>query len=152
MAELLILSGAGVNAVTQPNVDTPLHLVKSIELAKILIGCGASLTAKNAWLQTPLHCACKSGLVELVEYLVSSGAHIDMKDQQGRTPLHCCAAGNRDAVARCLIEAGCSIHELDLEGISALALAELMGFQDVARVISAHQKLSSQQAVFSAEK
>ncbi len=155
VAELLILNCADVNAVTLPNVDTPLHLAKSIELAKFLIESGASLTSQNAWFQTPLHCACKAGHVDLVHYFVTCGAYIDAKDQQGRTPLHCCAAGNKDDVARCLIEFGCSIAVLDQAGASALAVAESMGFQEVARVIravSVEQRLPSQQTVFSSEK
>lgn len=68
----------------------------------------------------------------------------------------CCgallAALTAAAVAQFLVEAGCSVGEQDTEGVSALALAELMAFQGVARVISAHQRLSSQQSVFSAEK
>jgi ankyrin repeat protein len=152
VAELLIVNGASVSVVTQPNMDTPLHLAKSIELATVLFESGASLEAQNAWLQTPLHCACKSGHEELVQYLIRCGANMNAKDQQGRTSLHYCAAGNKEAVAQFLVEAGCSVGEQDTEGVSALALAELMAFQGVARVISAHQRLSSQQSVFSAEK
>ena len=154
VAELLILNGANVNAVTLPNVDTPLHLAKSIELAKFLIESGALLTSQNAWFQTPLHCACKSGNAALVKCLVSSCGELDAKDQQGRTPLHYCSAGNRNVIAKFLIESGCNISELDAEGISALALAELMGFQDVAKEIRSHQHLpsSAPQSMFFEEK
>ena len=138
-----------MNAVNQSNIETPLHLVQSVEMAEILVMSGASLTSQNAWFQTPLHCACKSGEAALVKYLISSGGNIDAKDQQGRTPLHYCSAGNRDVIAECLIEAGCSISELDSEGSSALVLAEMMGFQDVANVIRKHQSSSS---MFSEEK
>jgi ankyrin repeat protein len=152
VVELLLSNGANVNASTKPNLDTPLHLAKSVEMAHVLIDSGASLTSQNAWLQTPLHCACKGGDVQLVERMVSSGAQLDVKDQQGRSALHCCSAGNRDAIAAFLIEARCDIALKDSEGVSALALAESMGFQDVAKVIRAHQQLASQQPVFSAEK
>ncbi len=124
-----------MNAVNRPNMDSPLHLVKSVELAELLMKSGASLASQNAWFQTPLHCACKSGNAALVKCLVSSRGELDAKDQQGRTPLHYCSAGNRNVIAKCLIESGCNISELDAEGISALALAELMGFQDVAKEI-----------------
>jgi ankyrin repeat protein len=135
-------------AVTPPDTDnTPRDTV-----ATVLFESGASLEAQNAWLQTPLHCACKSGHEELVQYLIRCGANMNAKDQQGRTSLHYCAAGNREVVAQFLVDAGCSVGEQDSEGVSALALAELMAFQGVARVISAHQRLSSQQSVFSAEK
>jgi ankyrin repeat protein len=152
VAELLILSGASVNTVSHPNVDTPLHLVKSVEMAQLLLDCGASLTAKNAWHQTPLHCACKSGDVELVKCFVCFGADLDAKDQQGRTALHCCAASNTVTTAECLIEAGCDIEAVDCEGFSALELAKLMAFHDVVKVISAHRRSPPPQPVFSAEK
>ena len=154
VAELLLLNGANVNAVNRPNMDSPLHLVKSVELAELLMKSGASLASQNAWFQTPLHCACKSGNAALVKCLVSSRGELDAKDQQGRTPLHYCSAGNRNLIAKCLIESGCNISELDAEGISALALAELMGFQDVAKEIRSHQQLpsSAPQSMFFEEK
>jgi ankyrin len=153
VAELLLSNGADVNAVNQPNTETPLHMVKSVAMAEILVNSGASLAAQNAWLQTPLHCACKSGEAELVKYLISSGGMLDAQDQQGRTPLHYCSAGNRDDIAECLIQCGCSISKLDSDGFSALTLSELMGFQDVAKVIKRHQSPSpAHQPLFSAEK
>ncbi len=152
IAELLISNGANVNAMTKPNFDTPLHLAKGVEMAHILIDAGASLTSQNAWLQTPLHCACKGGDAELVQRMVSSGAYLDAKDQQGRSALHCCSAANRDAIAALLIEARCDIELKDAEGLSALALAELLAFQDVSKVIRGHQQLSSHQPMFSSEK
>ena len=152
VAELLILSGASVKSMTHPNVDTPLHLVKSVQMAELLLDCGASLTAQNAWLQTPLHCACKGGDAELVKCLVSFGADLDSKDQQGRTSLHCCAAGNAATAAACLVDAGCDTDVLDSEGLSALQLAELMAFNDVVKAISARQRAPPPQPVFSAEK
>jgi ankyrin repeat protein len=153
VAELLILNGANVNAVNQPNMETPLHLVKSVEMAEVLVKSGASLAAQNAWFQTPLHCACKSGEAALVKLLISFGGTIDAKDQQGRTPLHYCCTGNRVAAAECLIESGCSISELDTEGFSALALADLMASQDVAGVIRRHQfSTSDHQPIFFQEK
>jgi ankyrin repeat protein len=152
ISELLVMNGACVHIVTQPNMDTPLHLVKSIEIARILVESGASLASQNAWLQTPLHCACKGGDIHLMTFLISSGACLNAKDQQGRTPLHYCAAGNFDTAAKCLLEAGCVSEELDFAGCSALVLAEMMAAHSAAKVISAHQRMVALDTIFSDER
>ncbi|KAH7178845.1 hypothetical protein DER46DRAFT_633448 [Fusarium sp. MPI-SDFR-AT-0072] len=55
---------------------------------KLLLERGASVKAKDRWLETPLHVAAqKKGSVAIMEALLSYGAEIDARDDRGRTPL-----------------------------------------------------------------
>jgi len=63
---------------------TPLHLAKSVEVAKLLIDNGANINAKKEGGLTPLH-VCKNS--EICELLINNGADLNIKAYHIYTPL-----------------------------------------------------------------
>ena len=67
---------------------TLLHIVASVEIARLLVDAGADVNAADNpadW--TPLHAAVGSGDRELIELYLDSGADIEAQDSNGQTPL-----------------------------------------------------------------
>ena len=63
---------------------TPLHLAKSVEVAKLLIDNGANINAKKEGGLTPLH-VCKNS--EICELLINHGADLNIRVYHKYTPL-----------------------------------------------------------------
>jgi ankyrin repeat protein len=69
---------AGASATARDaNLSTPLHFAAHLSFAQLLFGHGADLFAKDRDGTTPLHRACASWCVEIVEFLLSKGARVN---------------------------------------------------------------------------
>lgn len=89
----------------------PLHLaalVKSVEIAKVLIDAGAQIDRTNAHGETALIGCISSGSVEVAEYLISEGASLNGSEKR-RSPLEMCIGlGNLDMFS-ILVKAGATV-------------------------------------------
>lgn len=66
----------------------PLHCAQTPDIALVLIESGADINAKDSYDWTPLHHAVSNGSVELVQLLLSKGAKMDERNNAGRSPWH----------------------------------------------------------------
>ena len=111
LTEVLIYSGANVDAGTRIGRYTPLHLASRgghLETAKALLKAKANPVAAttNSGV-TPLHLAAASGNPDVVTALLESGADVNAREASwGQTPLIFAAAGGRVETINVLVEAG----------------------------------------------
>ena len=88
-----------------------------IEVAKCLIGNGATVDVKTNGSFTPLYIASQEGQTEVAKFLIENGgATIDAKDNEGCTPLYIASQNGHNEVAKLLIENGATIDAKDNEG------------------------------------
>lgn len=109
IANVLIDSGADVNATTRGFGETPLHYAVRFghsDLVDILIKAGANVNAVDKDGLTPLHEAADDGNTVLASVLIDAGADVDTRDKKGRTPLYLAIEGGNPQVAKLLRDAG----------------------------------------------
>ena len=73
------------------NLEDQLHFASEnglIEKAKILIGLGANVNAKDGNQKTPLHKASSNGHSEIAKILLQNGAEVNALNEFDFTPLH----------------------------------------------------------------
>lgn len=92
-----------------------LHLAAlqgNVEIARLLIQCGASVNEIYTGYRTPLHEAASRGNSAIAMLLLQQGAPADACDESRYRPLHAaCMAGSYD-VARLLLQRGANIHSV----------------------------------------
>ena len=104
MAEIFIRQGRADVNVKGGYQDTPLHAVKDVKLAKLLISRGADVHARNYGEDTPLH---RAASAEITRLLIGAGAKANVRNKDGATPLHYVVDVPS---AKLLIAAGADIH------------------------------------------
>nr|XP_032813791.1 ankyrin-2-like [Petromyzon marinus] len=114
-----------VNRTTESGF-TPLHIAAhygNVNVARLLLECGAdpNYMANNGI--SPLHVAAKRGHSELVTLLLSLGGNIDARTRDGLTPLHCAARSGHDGTLEILLEQGAPILAKTKNGLSPLHMA-----------------------------
>jgi ankyrin repeat protein len=111
LAEILIYSGANVNAGTRIGRYTPLHLAcrgGHVGVVRALLAARANATAAttNSGV-TPLHLAAASGKGEIVTALLRAGADANVRESSwGQTPLIFAASFGHVETIRALLDAG----------------------------------------------
>jgi len=111
LAEVLLVAGANVGAVTRLGEYTPLHIASRrgrIDVARQLLEAGAAVDAvTSTGAVTALHFAAASGVVDVVTVLLDHGAKIDaVETARGQTPLMFAASAGRTQAVRALLGAG----------------------------------------------
>jgi ankyrin repeat protein len=147
---------------------TPLHLASHeghIKVSRMLIECGADVSARTNGGHTPLHVALARGKVEVARMLIEHGADVTAQNEDGQAPLHLMSspeialillergadvtAQTKDGetplhrasspeVARILLERGADVTAKTKDGLTPLHLALNMGKVEVARVLIEH--------------
>eukprot|EP00903_Cladosiphon_okamuranus_P011336 g10685.t1 len=86
-----------------------------VELARMLLFNGASVTSRDGRERTPLHRACSGCHVGIVEVLLEHGADPNARDATWRTPLHRAARWGSPGCSNLLLDAGADIEARDKE-------------------------------------
>ncbi|OXV07870.1 hypothetical protein Egran_04368 [Elaphomyces granulatus] len=107
------------------------------EVARLLVGNGASINACQHDGQTPLHCAAKGGreTAAIAQLLLASGGDASMTDSKGATPLHQAASCGNDMMVRLLIENGADVNTKGGNGFTALYTAARKGRDTTVRTL-----------------
>lgn len=91
-----------------------------LDIAKLLVEYGASVSAPDYAGVTPLLLACESSNLPLVEFLLSHDADINCKDERHRTPVHITVHRNNLPLVKLLIERAAYLDGTDLAGETPL--------------------------------
>ena len=137
LVKLLLALGSCPNAVSSTG-STPLHLVKTAEMAEILLSGGADVARRNRHGLTALHYA--SSDAKLLELLAKRAGKevINMKaDAGGYTALHC-SVRNGAWPVRVLLAHGADPGIIDSSGRTALHLAAGIGSIDAIKELLGH--------------
>ena len=107
------------------------------EAVRSLLAEGANPNDTDAHGETPLHKAAREGHYEAAQALIEHGADINAANEFGMTPLHWVALNGRTALAYLMVAAGGDPNYCDgyLDGLSPMALARIMGYDDVLRAL-----------------
>lgn len=125
-ANMLIVSGARVGALTRNGNYTPLHLAAKngrADVARALIAAGADVMAvTTSGGATVLHFAAANGDAATVDAVLAGGARVDEReDAWSQTPLMWAAAYNRADAIKVLLKAGARIEAVSrIEDVPAL--------------------------------
>ena len=117
-----------VNSRTQYG-RTPLHYVRTVKMARLLLDHDADVNAQSKTEEVPLHYA---RTAEMVQLLLDHGADVHARDQYGRTPLH---YENSVEEAQILLDHGADINAQDKEGQTLLYTVRTA---EVARMLLDH--------------
>ena len=104
-----------------------------------LLWAGANPDVRDVRGETPLHKAVRRGHTEVVKaLLMSEEVGINVADGYGMTPLHWVAINGRSDLAKLLLSFGADVtaRERRMGCLTPLALAELMGYYELAEMIA----------------
>ncbi|XP_070279466.1 ankyrin repeat and SOCS box protein 18 [Myotis yumanensis] len=131
-AQALLEHGASVHRAGGAGLDTPLHVAAQRGLdehARLYLGRGARVDARNGRGETALSAACGAALrpeeqergLRLCALLLRRGAAADARDEDERSPLHKACGHARPSLALLLLRHGANPAALDYGGASPLA-------------------------------
>ena len=141
-ARLLINSGADVN-IKDDIQDSPYLYAAAegpVEILKMTLTAGADLKATNRYGGTGLIPAAHHGLIDNVRELLKTDTNIDHINNLHWTALmESVILGNGSAlyieIVKLLLTAGADRDITDKDGMTPLAHAEIMGYEDIVRLL-----------------
>jgi ankyrin repeat protein len=132
MAQMLIVAGANLRAVTRIGAYTPLYLAAqrgSASVIDALVKAGADVNLPTVNGTTPLMAAAASGELAAVKTLVERGAEIEATDKyRGQTALMYAAASNRAEVITFLASRGANVRATSTVTDLTALTREALGF------------------------
>ncbi|MFO7776640.1 MAG: ankyrin repeat domain-containing protein [Candidatus Hydrogenedentota bacterium] len=139
----LVLSRAAVGTDPIKEQTTLLHRVASqgdTDQVRQCIEEGENPDCRDFYGETPLHKAAREAHLQVVEFLATHGADINGRDNYGLTPLHWTVLVGSETVAAFLLDSGADVNARDyfVGNMTPLALAKLMGYNDLAQLLSRH--------------
>jgi ankyrin repeat protein len=123
---VFLLSLQNAYSMEQPqNIDAAVK-TGNLELVEQLLKAGVDSS-------TALHVAAHEGHLEIVKYFVDNGIiGINAQDSQGQTPLHCAVSKGHLPIVHYLINNGADVHVKTNSGSTALAVAALRDYPEIA--------------------
>ena len=106
----------GVNSWRFDNASTPSHLASRyshVDLARMLVECGADVSAQKEDGSTALHLALEYGHVDLARMLVERSADVSSQNKYGSTSLHLASRYGHVDLARMLVDRGADVSAQD---------------------------------------
>tara|TARA_B110000116_G_scaffold238185_2_gene224863 strand:+ start:385 stop:2220 length:1836 start_codon:yes stop_codon:yes gene_type:complete len=115
IADLLIVAGANLDAITRMGGYSALHLASkngAAEVVSALLAAGSDVMAKTTTgAVTPLHFAAASGNVDVINQLVKAGAEVNAEESVwSQTPLMFATGSNRLNAVNTLIDLGAELE------------------------------------------
>ncbi|QOJ14152.1 MAG: ankyrin repeat domain-containing protein [Planctomycetia bacterium] len=107
----------------------------SREWLERLLADGASVSARNSDLRTPLHTAAACGNAEAGAILIDHGADVNARDSGAETPLHGAAACGSREMVELLVRHGADASAEDSAGMTPENFARTMGQHAVAEIL-----------------
>ena len=136
--QLILATGAGLNARYTSQLKTPLHhAVEENQMAalELLAAAGAQIDAKDRIGMTPLYYAATYDRMAMANFLISRGADVNAEAKYGSIALHSAAAeGNTDMVAL-LIARGADVMATNALGDTPLHSAVEHEYIDIAKIL-----------------
>ena len=132
---LLLDNGADVNS-RDVYENTPLHWSLSYtEIAKLLLGSGAKVDAKNNSGKTALIWGAHDGQETALRLLLDNGANVAIQDYCGCTALHAAALRGHEKIVSILLENGSNPDARDQDGWTPLHAAAIKQHDEVVRTL-----------------
>ncbi len=124
---------AGKNGVS-PLAEASLQ--GDIDAVRALIAKGARLDTVSPAGTQPIHEAALGDSGDVIRELVKHGAELNVRTRdEGQTPLHFAAAMGKMRAVEALLSLGADLKVRDLKGMTALAVAERVGLDEIAVVL-----------------
>lgn len=125
-----------ISNLTDQNGQTPLHtavVVGSVELVDLLVRHGASISALDAFGQTPVHLCAGTAHAHCLAVVLGHGGDevIDLPDIYGNTPLHHAAYHGRLDCVKLLLETAADVTVRNAKNLTAYNLASTQGHHTV---------------------
>ena len=121
------------------NLEDQLHVASEngvTEKAKILLGLGANVNAKDGNQRTPLHKASSNGHSEIVEILLQNGAEVNALNEFDFTPLHFAAKNGHFAIVETLLKHGAEKDLKSYFNTTPLELAKYFKRGDFQQIVA----------------
>lgn len=148
LSDLLLSQGADIEAKDsiQETALMRAATLNNVDAVAYLLDKGANPNQKNIHGQTPLMVAAKLGFVDVAKCLNKGKADSAATDNEGQTVLIMAVQSGNAEMVRFLISKGALVEAEDVYGASPLKVAQAMGYDEVAAVISEYlkQKASSE--------
>jgi ankyrin repeat protein len=106
-----------------------------MQLAQLLIDCGADVNKKDAYDNTPLIRSVWGDKAEMARLLLKNGADINAANTGRWTAIMFAASRKEMAVVRVLLDKGADFSGRNIEGKTALDLAEEEGYGEIAQML-----------------
>ena len=127
-----------VNSQSISSRASPLYLASRgghVDVARMLVDCGADVSAQTDRGWTALHWASRCGHVDLARMLVERGADVSAQNKVGETALHLALENGHGDVARLLVERGADVSVQTEDGETALLWTSRYGHVDLALML-----------------
>ncbi|MBN1359763.1 MAG: ankyrin repeat domain-containing protein [Sedimentisphaerales bacterium] len=135
LARLLLNSGAHVNAANRDGMRV-IHQVVAPEMVELLVECGADVNVRANDDVTPLHFVVSAnGHREVLKALLPEDADIDLTYS---AEVHLKASEQQAFVVEALLKHGAEVNARASGRITALDMAERLGYEPVARMLRRH--------------
>ncbi len=114
------------------------------EIVAFLLKKGMDFNSVDEWGFTPLHYACRWGLINLVNQLLEQGAPLETKSSKGYTPLHTACYNGHINIVKALVAKGADTETTNNDGESLIESACEGRHVKVAEYLITHAKQSEQ--------